>query len=52
MRAQANSQEQRKKAVDANRRTNFISQADGGFEAPQKKFDFAGVPDKGTNDNA
>ena len=50
MRSQAYSQDQRKVAVDNNRRTNFISQSDGGFEAPQKKFDFAGVPDKGKAD--
>lgn len=50
MRGQAYSQDQRKVAVDNNRRTNFISQSDGGFEAPQKKFDFASVPDKGKAD--
>ena len=52
MRSHAYSQEQRKKDVDNNRRTNFISQADGGFEAPQKKFDFASVPDKGKRDDS
>ena len=50
MRGQAHSQEQRKKAMDNNRRTNFISQGDGGFEAPQKKFDFGTVPSKGAAD--
>jgi len=50
MRGHAHSQDMRKKAVDNNRRTNFISQSDGGFEAPQSKFDYAGVPDKGTAD--
>ena len=47
MRGQAHSQDQRKKAMDNNRRTNFISMTDGGFEAPQKKFDFGTVPSKG-----
>lgn len=36
-------------AVDNNRRTNFIGNA-GSFESPQKKFNFAGVPDKGVAD--
>lgn len=40
----------RKKAVDDNRRTNFISQGDSGFEAPQKKFEFGSMPDKGKAD--
>jgi len=43
---------ERKQAVDRNRRTNFISLGDGGFEAPSKKFNFASVPDKGSNDNS
>ena len=51
MRTQAYSQDQRKVAVDNNRRTNFIGQA-GSFESPQKKFDFAGVPDKGVADQS
>lgn len=52
MRSEAYSQDQRKKACDANRRTNFISQSDGGFEPLQKKFDFGVVPDKGQIDNS
>lgn len=52
MRGQAHSQDQRKKAVDSNRRTNFISQTDGGFEPQPKKFDFAAVPDKGSADSS
>ena len=50
MRAQTYSKDQRRAAMDQNRKTNFISQTDGGFEAPQKKFGFASVPDKGTAD--
>ena len=51
MRSQAYSQDQRKVAVDNNRRTNFIGDA-GSFESPQKKFDFAAVPDKGNADHS
>jgi len=51
MRTQAYSQDQRKVAVDNNRRTNFIGNA-GSFETPQKKFDFAAVPDKGSADTS
>ena len=50
MRAKIPSVDQRKEAMDNNRRTNFISQQDGGFEAPAKKFDFATVPSKPNND--
>lgn len=50
MRGDAISQDTRMKAVDANRRTNFISQGDGGFEAPAKKFNLGNVPDKGKAD--
>lgn len=52
MRGQAHSQDQRKKAMDSNRRTNFISMTDGSFEAPQKKFDFGTVPSKGVADTS
>lgn len=38
--------------MDRNRRTNFISQADGGFEDQPKKYSFASVPNKGANDNS
>ena len=51
MRTQAYSQDQRKVAVDSNRRTNFIG-SNGSFESPQKKFNFSGVPDKGVADNS
>ena len=51
MRTQAYSQDQRKVAVDNNRRTNFIAE-NGSFESPQKKFDFAAVPDKGVADRS
>ena len=49
MRSHAQSQDKRKEAMDANRRTNFIA-GGGHFEAPQKKFSFASVPDKGVAD--
>ena len=49
MRSQAQSQDTRKAAMDANRRTNFIGQS-GKFEDEPKKFAFAAVPDKGTAD--
>ena len=51
MRTQAYSQDQRKADVDNNRRTNFIAEG-GSFESPQKKFDFAAVPDKGVADRS
>jgi len=51
MRSNTHSQIQRKEAVDNNRRTNFISMGDGGFETPQKKFSFASVPNKGNNND-
>jgi hypothetical protein len=50
MRANCVSSDQRKNAMDNNRRTNFISMADGGFETEPKKFDFASVPSKGVAD--
>ena len=52
MRGQAHSMDVRKKAADSNRRTNFISQSDRGFEAPAKKFDYGTVPDKGMADTS
>lgn len=51
-RASPYSLDQRKMKVDTNRRTNFISQTDGGFEAQPKKFDFGTVPDKGVTDTS
>ena len=50
MRGQVPSLDMRKKAVEANRRTNFISQGDSGFEAPPKRFDYGTVPNKGKAD--
>lgn len=52
MRGQAASVDMRAKATDANRRTNFISQSDSGFEAQPKKFDYGTVPDKGKADTS
>ena len=44
--------EQRKESMDRNRRTNFISQNNSGFEDPPKRYSFAAVPDKGANDSS
>lgn len=48
----AHSQDQRGLAVDENRRTNFISHNNNGFEDPQPRFDFGSVPSKGAQDKA